>query len=65
MPALAAIARQNGALSVLDNTWAGPTGFPALSNGIDITLMVRAARNLSADFGLGAVPAPAPGGNPY
>ena len=33
--------------------------------GIDITLMVQAARKLSADFGLGAAPAPAPGGNAY
>jgi 4-hydroxy-2-oxoheptanedioate aldolase len=33
--------------------------------GIDITLMVQAARKLSADFGLGAAPAPAPRGNAY
>jgi 4-hydroxy-2-oxoheptanedioate aldolase len=33
--------------------------------GIDITLMVQAARKLSADFGLGAAPVPAPGGNAY
>ena len=39
VPALAAIARANGAISVLDNTWAGPTGFPALANGIDISVM--------------------------
>ena len=39
IPALARIARERGATSVLDNTWAGPTGFAALSHGVDITLM--------------------------
>jgi cysteine-S-conjugate beta-lyase len=39
VPAMARIAREKGAISVLDNTWAGPLGFPALEKGIDITLM--------------------------
>jgi cystathionine beta-lyase len=39
VPALARIAREHGAASVLDNTWAGPTGFAALSHGVDVTLM--------------------------
>ncbi|MFC0204107.1 cystathionine beta-lyase [Novosphingobium soli] len=39
LPALAAIARARGAISVLDNTWASPLGFPALARGIDIALM--------------------------
>jgi cystathionine beta-lyase len=39
VPALARIARERGATSVLDNTWAGPTGFAALTQGVDITLM--------------------------
>ncbi|WP_235037747.1 MULTISPECIES: cystathionine beta-lyase [unclassified Novosphingobium] len=39
LPELARIAREKGAISVLDNTWAGPLGFPALERGIDITLM--------------------------
>lgn len=39
VPALARIARENGALSVLDNTWAGPTGFDALGHGLDVTVM--------------------------
>jgi cystathionine beta-lyase, bacterial len=39
LPALARIARGKGAVSVIDNTWAGPLGFKALENGIDITLM--------------------------
>ncbi|HEX7752486.1 MAG TPA: cystathionine beta-lyase [Novosphingobium sp.] len=39
VPALAAIARQRGLVSVLDNTWASPLGFPALERGIDISVM--------------------------
>ena len=39
LPALARIAREQSALSVLDNTWAGPLGFAALENGFDVTLM--------------------------
>jgi cystathionine beta-lyase len=39
IPALARIAREHGAISVLDNTWAGPTGFAALAHGVDITVM--------------------------
>jgi cystathionine beta-lyase len=39
IPALASIARERGAVSVLDNTWASPLGFPALERGIDVTLM--------------------------
>lgn len=39
IPALARIARAHGATSVLDNTWAGPTGFAALTKGVDVTLM--------------------------
>lgn len=39
IPALAAIAREKGALSLLDNTWAGPLGFPAIERGCDISIM--------------------------
>lgn len=39
VPALAAIARQHGVLSVLDNTWATAVGFPALERGCDISVM--------------------------
>ena len=35
IPALAAIAREAGAWTLIDNTWAGPTGFAALSHGCD------------------------------
>lgn len=39
VPALSAIARERGLTVVLDNTWAGPLGFPALERGADITVM--------------------------
>jgi cystathionine beta-lyase len=39
VPALAAIAREKGALMLLDNTWASPLGFPALERGCDISIM--------------------------
>lgn len=39
VPALAAIARERGAVSLLDNTWASPLGFPALTRGCDIAVM--------------------------
>ena len=39
VPALAAIARQHGALSLLDNTWASPLGFAPLAHGCDATIM--------------------------
>jgi cystathionine beta-lyase len=39
IPALAAIARDKRALSLLDNTWASPLGFPALARGCDAAIM--------------------------
>ncbi|MGN6500683.1 MAG: cystathionine beta-lyase [Tsuneonella sp.] len=39
VPALAAVARERGAVSVLDNTWASPLGFAALEHGCDIAVM--------------------------
>ncbi|WP_114520511.1 cystathionine beta-lyase [Altererythrobacter sp. ZODW24] len=38
-PALAAIAREHGAVSMIDNTWATPLGFPALQHGCDMAIM--------------------------
>lgn len=38
-PALAAIARNKGAVSLIDNTWASSLGFPALERGCDISVM--------------------------
>jgi cystathionine beta-lyase len=39
IPALAAIARERGVISVIDNTWASPLGFPALGHGCDVSVM--------------------------
>ena len=39
VPLLAAIAREHGAISLLDNTWASPIGFTALKHGCDISVM--------------------------
>jgi len=39
VPALAAITREKGAISLIDNTWATPLGFPALERGCDIAIM--------------------------
>ncbi|WP_170005602.1 cystathionine beta-lyase [Pseudopontixanthobacter vadosimaris] len=39
IPAMTAIARDKGAISCIDNTWAGPLGFAALDHGCDISIM--------------------------
>ena len=39
MPALAALARSRGVISIIDNTWASPLGFPAIERGFDIAIM--------------------------
>ena len=39
VPALAAIAREHGAVTMIDNTWASPLGFAALEHGCDIVMM--------------------------
>ncbi|HUQ12727.1 MAG TPA: cystathionine beta-lyase [Novosphingobium sp.] len=39
VPALAAAAKARGLAVLLDNTWAGPTGFPALAHGADISIL--------------------------
>lgn len=39
VPALTAAAKARGVVTVLDNTWAGPLGFPALARGVDIVVM--------------------------
>ncbi|MBE1237068.1 cystathionine beta-lyase [Phaeovibrio sulfidiphilus] len=38
IPALSRVAREAGALVVMDNTWASPLGFPALERGVDIAI---------------------------
>lgn len=39
VPQLASIARDKGAVSLIDNTWASPLGFAALEHGCDISVM--------------------------
>ncbi len=39
IPAITAIARARGVLTMLDNTWATPLLFPALAHGVDVTMM--------------------------
>ncbi|NBC88540.1 MAG: cystathionine beta-lyase, partial [Alphaproteobacteria bacterium] len=39
VPELARVAREHGAVSLIDNTWASPLGFPALERGCDIAMM--------------------------
>mgnify|MGYP001569222922 CR=1 FL=1 len=39
IPAITAVARERGVLTMLDNTWATPHFFPALAKGVDVTMM--------------------------
>jgi cystathionine beta-lyase len=39
VPLLSRLARQRGAVTMIDNTWASPLGFAALEHGCDIVMM--------------------------
>ena len=39
IPAITAVARERGVLTMLDNTWATPLLFPALAHGVDVAMM--------------------------
>ena len=39
VPAITRIARARGVLTMIDNTWATPLLFPALSHGVDVAMM--------------------------
>jgi len=39
VPAITALAKERGIVTLLDNTWATPYFFPALSHGIDISIL--------------------------
>ncbi|MEQ1688079.1 MAG: PLP-dependent transferase, partial [Sphingopyxis sp.] len=39
VPAITAVAHARGITTMLDNTWATPLLFPALSHGVDVTMM--------------------------
>lgn len=38
VPAIAALARERGLVSILDNTWATPLLFPAIRHGVDLSV---------------------------
>ena len=58
VPAICAVARDRGIVTLLDNTWATPLLFPALAAGVDITILA-ATKYVGghADVMLGAVTA--------
>lgn len=39
IPAITTIARERGIITLMDNTWATPLFFPALSHGVDISIL--------------------------
>jgi len=39
VPAIVAVARERGIVTLLDNTWATPLLFPAIERGVDLTIM--------------------------
>jgi cystathionine beta-lyase len=39
VPALAGQAKARGLIVLLDNTWAGPTGFQAIRHGVDLSIL--------------------------
>ena len=39
IPAICAVARERGIATLLDNTWATPLLFPAIANGVDVTIL--------------------------
>ena len=58
VPAICAAARQRGVVTLIDNTWATPLRFPALSAGVDISILA-ATKYIGghADVMLGSVTA--------
>jgi cystathionine beta-lyase len=39
VPAIVAVARQNGLLTIMDNTWATPLFFKPLAHGVDVSIL--------------------------
>jgi cystathionine beta-lyase len=61
IPAIVAVAKQHGLVTLLDNTWATPLFFPAIERGIDLTILAATKYVVGhSDVMLGAVTA-APG----
>ncbi|HCF24523.1 MULTISPECIES: cystathionine beta-lyase [unclassified Novosphingobium] len=58
IPALTAAAKARGLAVLLDNTWAGPTGFQALKHGVDLSILALTKHvGGHSDLMLGAVTA--------
>lgn len=61
IPAVVAVAKERGLVTLLDNTWATPLFFPAIAHGIDLTILACTKYVVGhSDVMLGAVTA-APG----
>jgi cystathionine beta-lyase len=58
VPAICAVARERGIVTLLDNTWATPLFFPAIAAGVDVTI-IAATKYVGghADVMLGAATA--------
>jgi cystathionine beta-lyase len=58
VPAICAMARERGLVTLIDNTWATPLFFPAIASGVDISI-IAATKYIGghADVMLGAVTA--------
>jgi cystathionine beta-lyase len=61
VPGICALARRSGIVTLLDNTWATPLLFPALANGVDLSILA-CTKYVSghADVMMGSVTATAP-----
>ena len=60
IPALTAAAKARGLAVLMDNTWAGPTGFQALKHGVDLSILALTKHvGGHSDLMLGAVTATA------
>jgi cystathionine beta-lyase len=61
VPAIVAVARAHGLVTLLDNTWATPLFFPAIEKGVDLTILAATKYVVGhSDVMLGSVTA-APG----
>ena len=61
VPAIVAVARAHGLVTLLDNTWATPLFFPAIAKGVDLTILAATKYVVGhSDVMLGSVTA-APG----
>src|SRR3546814_2655104 len=45
VPAIAAVARRHGVLTMMDNTWASPLGFRPLDHGVDFSVEAATKRS--------------------